>query len=73
MQQCFDKDAMNLILTLTDLLGTATCQSTGITTSTVSAGCIVCTHSLIVTDGRRGQGVPRVMEVLTNMGTTLIT
>jgi hypothetical protein len=43
-------------------------QSTGITTSTVSAGGIVRTRSLIAVDGRRGRGVPRAMEVLSEDG-----
>ncbi len=43
-------------------------QSTGITTSTVSAGGIVRTRSLIAVGGRRGRGVPRAMEVLSEDG-----
>ena len=39
-------------------------QSTGITTSTVSAGGIVRTRSLITVDGRRGRGVARAMDIL---------
>ena len=39
-------------------------QSTGITTSTVSAGGVVRTRSLMAIDGRRGRGVARAMEVL---------
>jgi hypothetical protein len=39
-------------------------HSTGITTSTVSAGGVVRTRSLIAVDGRRGRGVARAMEVL---------
>ena len=39
-------------------------QSTGITTSTVSAGGVVRTRSLMAVDGRRGRGVARAMEVL---------
>ena len=43
-------------------------QSTGITTSTVSAGGVVRTRSLITVDGRRGRGVARAMEVLSEDG-----
>lgn len=42
-------------------------QSTGVTTSTVSAGGIVRTRSLIA-DGLRGRGVARAMEVLSEDG-----
>ena len=42
-------------------------QSTGVTTSTVSAGGIVRARSLIM-DGRRGRGVARAMEVLSEDG-----
>ena len=43
-------------------------QSTGITTSTVSAGGVVRTRSLIQVGGRRGRGVARAMEVLSEDG-----
>ncbi|KAI9507885.1 hypothetical protein F5148DRAFT_48508 [Russula earlei] len=43
-------------------------QSTGVTTSTVSAGGIVRTRSLISVDGGRGRGVARAMEVLSEDG-----
>lgn len=43
-------------------------QSTGITTSTVSAGGVVRARSLITVDGRRGRGVARAMEVLSEDG-----
>ena len=43
-------------------------QSTGITTSTVSAGGIVRARSLISVNGRRGRGVARAMEVLSEDG-----
>jgi hypothetical protein len=43
-------------------------QSTGITTSTVSAGGIVRTRSLMTVDGRRGRSVARAMEVLSEDG-----
>jgi hypothetical protein len=39
-------------------------QSTGVTTSTVSAGGVVRTRSLISIDGRGGRGVARAMEIL---------
>ena len=39
-------------------------QSTGITTSTVSAGGVVRTRSLMSIDGGRGRGVARAMEIL---------
>ena len=42
-------------------------QSTGVTTSTVSAGGIVRARSLIM-DGRRGRGVARAMDVLSEDG-----
>jgi hypothetical protein len=38
-------------------------KSTGITMSTVSAGGVMHTRSLITVDGRRGSGVARAMEV----------
>ncbi|KAH9984505.1 hypothetical protein BJV77DRAFT_180340 [Russula vinacea] len=43
-------------------------QSTGITTSTVSAGGIVRTRSLITANGGRGRGVARAMDVLSEDG-----
>ena len=43
-------------------------QSTGITTSTVSAGGIVRTRSLISANGGRGRGVARAMDVLSEDG-----
>jgi hypothetical protein len=43
-------------------------QNTGITTSTVSAGGVVRTRSLMTIDGRRGRGVARAMEVLSEDG-----
>jgi len=43
-------------------------QSTGITTSTVSAGGVVRTRSLISIDGGRGRGVARAMEILAEDG-----
>lgn len=43
-------------------------QSSGVTTSTVSAGGIVRTRSLIMVDGRRGRGVARAMDVLSEDG-----
>jgi hypothetical protein len=43
-------------------------QSTGVTTSTVSAGGIVRTRSLISNDCGRGRGVARAMEVLSEVG-----
>ena len=43
-------------------------QSTGITTSTVSARGVVRTRSLMTVDGRRGRSVARAMEVLSEDG-----
>ena len=43
-------------------------QSSGMTTSTVSAGGIVRTRSLMMVDGRRGRGVARAMDVLSEDG-----
>jgi hypothetical protein len=43
-------------------------QSTGITTSTVSAGSVVRTRSLISIDGRGGRSVARAMEILAKDG-----
>ena len=43
-------------------------QGTGVTTSTVSAGGVVRTRSLISIDGRRGRGVARAMEILAEDG-----
>jgi hypothetical protein len=42
-------------------------QSTGVTTSTVSAGGIVRTRSLISKEGGRGRGVARAMEVISDV------
>lgn len=43
-------------------------QSSGVTTSTVSAGGIVRARSLMTVDGRRGRGVARAMDVLSEDG-----
>src|SRR6266581_2991368 len=43
-------------------------QSTGVTTSTVSAGGVVRTRSLISVDGSRGRGVARAMEIVAEDG-----
>lgn len=43
-------------------------QSTGVTTSTVSAGGVVRTRSLISVDGGRGRGVARAMEIVAEDG-----
>jgi hypothetical protein len=43
-------------------------QSTGVMTSTVSAGGIVRTHSLISIDGRGRRGMARAMEILAEDG-----
>jgi hypothetical protein len=43
-------------------------QSTGITTSTVSAGGVVRTRSLISIDGRGGRSVAHAMEILAKDG-----
>jgi len=43
-------------------------QSTGVTTSTVSAGGVVRTRSLISVDGSRGRGVACAMEIVAEAG-----
>ena len=43
-------------------------QSTGVTTSTVSAGGVVRTRSLMSVDGGRGRGVARAMEIVAEDG-----
>ena len=43
-------------------------QSTGVTTSTVSAGGVVRTRSLLSVDGGRGRGVARAMEIVAEDG-----